>query len=391
MRIEVLINQVESHLYPLSQPKIMIGSSRSCDIVVTAEGISRKHIMVVCEDDNYFVIDQGSTNGSYINEERLTPGRRVPFTSFFPVRLGDSILLTLLSDDATRGQTIEALNLSKADASSPSITSIKNSSQTIKTVNSVKFPKNIQRKKDKEERRHSKDSPKKKNEADSKLFLSLIIAGLIILVAAYIEIFGGDVEPEITSPTSLTKEAPPAPPEAVKEKIALISSDEATSRVDLETLINDLKCISDNEKLLCDAIPAASVKGWGVTQIGTTLNVFIDADPLIEKSHDYFAAPDKNSPQYEIYEKQRNLILVGLLLKEGITQDLMNERLKGFKLVFGLFKKVDGERKLLVAFGGYPESIEKLRENLSDSLFNSIKQYGLKNKLDLLNSYIILY
>lgn len=390
MRIEVLINQVESHLYALSQPRIMIGSSRSCDIVLSAEGISRKHILVVCEEDNYFVIDQGSTNGSYINEERLTPGKKVPFTSFFPVRLSDGILLTLLSDDATRGQNIETLNLSKSDASSPSL-SRKEPSVTFKTVNTLRPGKANQKNKKNEEKRQSKDRSKPKNEADSKLFLSLIVASLIILIAAYIEFSSEESDTSITTSSPVENPAPQKNTKLAQEKIALISPEEVTSREDLNSLINDLKCISDNERLLCDAIPSASSKGWGVTQIGTTLNVFIDADSLIQKSLDYFAAPNEASPQYEAYEQQRNLILIGLLIKEGISLDLSHEKLKDFKLVFGLYKNEEGDRKLLVAFAGHPESIQKLRAKLSDPLFNSIKQYGLKNKLDVLKSYILIY
>lgn len=390
MRIEVLINQVESHLYPLSQPRIMIGSSRSCDIVLDAEGISRKHILVICEDDNYFVIDQGSTNGSFINEERLTPGKKVPFTSFFPVRLSDGILLTLLSDDATRGQSIETLNVAKSESSYPSL-SKKDHSKTFKTVSSLKPSKVAQTRKEMDEKRRSKNKPKNKSEADSKLFLSLIVAALIVMVAAYIELSGNEVDTDVTTTPPTEVRVVPKPSPEIEEKIALISPGEATARADLNSLINDLKCISDNERLLCDAIPAASSKGLGVTQVGTTLNIFVDAETLIEESLEYFTAPNEGSPQYDVYEKQRNLILVGLLLKDGIELDLSDERLKDFKLVFGIFKKAEGKRELLIAFAGYPESIQKLREKLTDPLFNTIKQYGLKNRLDVLKSYVLLY
>ncbi len=390
MRIEVLINQVESHLYPLSQPRIMVGSSSNCDIVLNAEGVSRKHILVVCEDDNYFVIDQGSTNGSYINEERLTPGKKVPFTSFFPVRISDGILLTLLSDDATRGQSIETLNVDKGESSYPTL-SKKDHSKSFKTVSSLKPSKAAQTKKEIEEKRHSKNRPKAKNEADSKLYLSLVVAALIIVVAAYIELSDDVADTGRTTSASIENPVVPKPSPEIQEKIALITQKEATSREDLISLINDLKCISDNEKLLCETIASTSSRGLGVTQIGTTLNIFVDADLLIEKSLDYFAAPNDGGPQYEVYEKQRNLIMVGLLLKDGIALDLRNERLKDFKLVFGIFKKEDSKRELLIAFAGYPESIQKLREKLTDPLFDNIKQFGLKNKLDVLKSYILLY
>ena len=99
MRIEILVGLENPVFYPINKSKTIIGSDLSCDIVVSEDQISRKHLIIQKEEENYFVIDQGSTNGSYLNEERLIPGRRVEFTSYFPVRLGSSVLVSLVSDE----------------------------------------------------------------------------------------------------------------------------------------------------------------------------------------------------------------------------------------------------------------------------------------------------
>ena len=121
MRLEVLVGNSDPQIFPLNRPKILIGSHEGCDIILQADGVSRKHLIVTIEDDNYFVTDQGSVNGSFINDERLVPGRRVEFTSFFPVRIGDNILITLLSDEEASdiGFTSELNNFVKEEISKP--------------------------------------------------------------------------------------------------------------------------------------------------------------------------------------------------------------------------------------------------------------------------------
>src|SRR5690606_37483247 len=75
---------------------IKIGRSPDCEIQLLVEGISRSHLHVIHEDGEYYVIDQGSTNGSFINGERLEAGEKAPFNSFFPVKLGFTVYLSLL-------------------------------------------------------------------------------------------------------------------------------------------------------------------------------------------------------------------------------------------------------------------------------------------------------
>lgn len=99
MRIEITIEGQEPVIYQLLKEKTLVGSGSECDIQVEAEGVSRKHTIIFAIDDSYSVVDQGSTNGSFINEDRLVPGQRADFTSFFPVKLGHLVTMTLLPDE----------------------------------------------------------------------------------------------------------------------------------------------------------------------------------------------------------------------------------------------------------------------------------------------------
>ena len=42
-----------------------------CDICIGDKGISREHVVIHKENDNYFAEDLGSTNGTYINEQKI--------------------------------------------------------------------------------------------------------------------------------------------------------------------------------------------------------------------------------------------------------------------------------------------------------------------------------
>ena len=118
MKIEITIEGQEPMIHKLSKDKTLLGAGQDCDVVVEADGISRKHLLILVESDQYFVVDQGSTNGSFINEERLVPGQRTNFTSFFPLKLGFHVTLALLSDEDSSEKFDFAKGLS-APASEP--------------------------------------------------------------------------------------------------------------------------------------------------------------------------------------------------------------------------------------------------------------------------------
>ena len=58
--------------YALSQPEYTIGRSHECDIVVDNLGVSRHHASVVADGDKWKVVDQGSNNGTFINDRQVS-------------------------------------------------------------------------------------------------------------------------------------------------------------------------------------------------------------------------------------------------------------------------------------------------------------------------------
>ena len=57
---------------PLTHTRTLVGRLDDCHIRVPAAGISRKHCEIVHEDGSLVINDLGSSNGTYVNQERIT-------------------------------------------------------------------------------------------------------------------------------------------------------------------------------------------------------------------------------------------------------------------------------------------------------------------------------
>ncbi len=70
------------------KPGIMLGTMVSaCDAVIAQKGISRMHAKICIREDGIYVLDLNSTNGTYLNGERLHCGDE------YPLAVGDILSL----------------------------------------------------------------------------------------------------------------------------------------------------------------------------------------------------------------------------------------------------------------------------------------------------------
>src|SRR5256885_9415083 len=56
---------------PLTEPEILIGRSRQNHIKLVTEQASRQHCRLLRTDRTYRLIDGGSSNGTYVNGQRV--------------------------------------------------------------------------------------------------------------------------------------------------------------------------------------------------------------------------------------------------------------------------------------------------------------------------------
>ncbi|HRQ23383.1 MAG TPA: FHA domain-containing protein [Anaerolineales bacterium] len=77
--------------FELIKPEITIGRDESVDLPITSPAISRRHAKLTREGDGFVLEDLGSSNGTFVNDQRLS-GRRT-LKSGDRIRLGQAITL----------------------------------------------------------------------------------------------------------------------------------------------------------------------------------------------------------------------------------------------------------------------------------------------------------
>lgn len=62
-------------VYEFAQSRVVIGRSRSADVQLPHEAVSAVHASIHAKGSGYVLVDEGSTNGTRVNESPLVPGR----------------------------------------------------------------------------------------------------------------------------------------------------------------------------------------------------------------------------------------------------------------------------------------------------------------------------
>jgi len=73
--------------------EVTIGASDRCDIPVDNDYVSRRHCKLVYSDENVWIEDLDSTNGTYVDGEEIRPGRQVRLDSSSEVLLAGKVEL----------------------------------------------------------------------------------------------------------------------------------------------------------------------------------------------------------------------------------------------------------------------------------------------------------
>jgi len=79
------------HEIVLTQEVMVLGRHEQCDIVIADPLVSRRHSQITCDGSYCSIEDLGSTNGTFVNDQRLTQPRVL--RSGDRVRVADSVLV----------------------------------------------------------------------------------------------------------------------------------------------------------------------------------------------------------------------------------------------------------------------------------------------------------
>lgn len=356
MRLEVLVDQQEPLIFPLNKEKIIIGSGEHCDIVLDADGISRKHVIIHCGQDDFYVVDQGSTNGTYINEERLVPGKRVEFTSFFPVRLGEGVLLTLLSDDEVEDSELSSFNLGSSSTSVP--VQEEESTRVIRTSDLQDFSSlsiNTHRKKASVRAKKAQaKAPPKKNKKESNFHqVSMLAVALIIGTILY----QVNQKEEVASGPELSQVSNQVVTQVVEEKPRPVLVDKGfiRSEEEIARIKKDFKCTSAVEKTICEALNVT--EPYGVTQIGLDVFIFVP----IEFSEVHLKRLKALYPDGK-YPLEAYLAFFLEHYRLPISEELKDYR---FHLYF-----YDNEDNEIGGFSVYPTALNDFKKTASSRIFD---------------------
>src|SRR5438132_5312756 len=69
-------------------PRVVIGRGAGCDVRLPEPSVSQRHATVRTSGSDWVVVDEGSTNGTFVGETKLAPKTPRPLKSGDMVRVG---------------------------------------------------------------------------------------------------------------------------------------------------------------------------------------------------------------------------------------------------------------------------------------------------------------
>lgn len=150
MRLSVQIEFDKTLDLDTKKSSVVVGRSPDNDLVISHEFVSRKHCRIELVEELFYITDLGSSNGTYIDGQRLKPNVRTPFLISSQLSIGklDCELKSSTAKDsldeanilekkrAQNGNFTSTIRISRLDLNQPSLT-LKN-----ETKLKVKGPRN---------------------------------------------------------------------------------------------------------------------------------------------------------------------------------------------------------------------------------------------------------
>lgn len=85
MAVKLIIKSLDagsqSEEYILEDLVMSIGRSQGCTIELKHNEVSRRHFIIKYEGNSYFIIDEGSTHGTWLNDVKLEAGKNYPLST----------------------------------------------------------------------------------------------------------------------------------------------------------------------------------------------------------------------------------------------------------------------------------------------------------------------
>jgi pSer/pThr/pTyr-binding forkhead associated (FHA) protein len=384
--LEVVFSEKFLVYYELTPGKFTIGSSPEVEICVEGSGLSRRHGLISFDGTNVLYVDQESTNGSFIFDDKLTPGKKYELNSITPVRLGLDVSIRLV-DSLPKGA--KSLKIVSPKTKTPPL---KDSAQATKIISLNALQSSTHKPKSQTEilkvRQSLKAPPKRKETSISRLFILLIFLTTATGFGFWYLFIQQEKSPESVKPPEPQAKAviEPQPVEPVSnEQTAPSGFVEARDQSLFFNFWKEQKCQETSlasEKLLCGALfGAVNSPLAGVKEVGDTFWIFIPR-PSISI---VFERLEKNGFLLVNLTKERSLAdqalepltLFSFFMAPNLTEILGPLGKKTFEVilfneaeekVISSYQFTTEELKTVMDFYQVPENKNAVQENGSDGL-----------------------
>ncbi len=397
MRIEVLAPDENPVFYDLNKPRMVVGSDLECDIILSHIDVSRQHLTILKEGDAYFVMDKGSTNGSYLNEERLIPGRRVEFNSFFPVRLGTDILISLVSDEEGLVKELEKIEIPIPKAYAEKAHPIRDEATRAISLKDLKAAKTetLVKRRTEIKKAAIADPKAAKTKAKKKKkfkFTSAHFGALaILLVGLY---FNNPFEKKIVEVKALPEEVrldeegrvigKNKPPVIKENKEATLASfvPEFAKNVD------EAKCQGDLT-LLCESLKMEISSEWGAVRTKDDILIFINFASYLDQAKKILAptvvgetqppAPtEPPTPQTTYTEEDISKFAAALFMTDALKNVPDFTVYGNARLIFGFYNPFETPKVLKMITSVKPTSLGSMKYIIPYRRLMEVKDKGTK-------------
>ena len=91
-RLVIIKGKREGHAFDLDKRTIFLGRSIKNDIQIRDTAVSRKQLKIYPIGKRYFIEDLKSTNGTYINDQLISPGEGYEISESDTITIGDTVI-----------------------------------------------------------------------------------------------------------------------------------------------------------------------------------------------------------------------------------------------------------------------------------------------------------